>query len=175
MSARGRQLLLAPVLAAAAIAIGCGKDEPQIPRDDANAIIDRLKEAKRRMNEDPPVCEDTQDDTLKALDEQVAGLPEKTDGDVKKTLEDGIAYLRDLVETQCSQPQDEPEETTPTETAPPETTPPEPTPPKTTPPETTPPETTPPETTPPETTPPTTPNDGGVPPGQEKKQKKAKG
>ena len=140
-------------LGLALVATGCGDDEgPQIPRDQAAELISSLREANRRVRQDPPVCGDLADDSLPKLEEQAANLPEETDEGVRETVQDGIDHLRSLIEAECAARQDEPEETTTTTTEeeppPPTTTEEEPPPTTTTPPETTPPETTPPPETP---------------------------
>jgi hypothetical protein len=165
--------LIAGALAAAALAAGCGDDEGrQIPRDEARALISRLQEADRRLSQDPPVCGDLAEDTIPALEQQAAALPDDVDSDVRQTLEDGIAHLRDQIEAECAERREQEEDTTETtdttdetttettETAPPTT--------ETT--ETAPPTDT--DTTPTDTTP-TEPGSGGIEPqGQQKKQKK---
>ncbi len=130
MTFRARHLLAVVVVAAAAA--GCGDDEgAQIPRDDARDIVRRLQEAQRRFDQDPPVCGDLSEDTIPALERQVADLPEDVDQDVRETLDDGVAHLRDLIEAECAARRDEPEDTdtdtttteeTTTETEPPTTT-----------------------------------------------------
>jgi hypothetical protein len=153
-------LLLVALLALAAA--GCGGDDEgaQIPRDQASTLLSRLREADRRINQDPPVCGDLSDDTLPALEDEAANLPEETDEDVKKTVQDGIDHLRSLIDAECAASREErqQEETTTTEEEPPPTTTEEEPPPTTT--EQDPPPTQTPPTTPPET-PPTTPPDNG--------------
>ena len=151
--------LLLVTLGLALVAAGCGGDEgPQIPRDEARSIVRRLQEADRRLNQDPPVCNDLSEDTLPALEDQAANLPEETDEGVKETVQDGVDHLRSLIEAECADVREEPEETTTTEEEPPPTTTEEEPPPPTT--EEEPPPTTTPEPPPTTTTPPTTPDPG---------------
>jgi hypothetical protein len=171
---RLRHLLAAAFVAAiAAIATGCGdKEGAQIPRNDARQIVSRLQEADRRLSQEPPVCGDLSQDTIPALEQQVASLPDDVDKDIRSTLDDGIAHLRDLIETECAQRKQQPDtettDTTDTTDTTTDTTT-ETTPPTTDTTETTPPTT---ETQPTTPTTPTTPDSGGQSPGEQKKQKK---
>ena len=139
--------LVAVGLALAAAA--CGEEGPQIPRDEARNIVRRLQEADRRLSQDPPVCGDLSEDSIPALEDQVASLPEETDDAIKDTMRDGIDHLRSLIEAECASREEEPDTETTTEEEAPTTTEEEP-PPTTEPPDT---ETEPPD---PETEPPDT-------------------
>jgi len=109
--------LLLMTLGLALVAAGCGGEEgPQIPRDEARSIVRRLQEADRRLSQDPPVCNDLSEDTIPALEDQAANLPEETDADVRETVQDGIGHLRSLIEAECAAREEEPEETTTTTT-----------------------------------------------------------
>ena len=165
MSIHVRHLVSAALVAGGVALAGCGgDDEPQIPRGDASEIVSLLQEVERRMSQERPVCGDVSRD-FPRLEAAVAGLPEDVDGDIRESLDDGVAHLRDLIEAECAELREPEDDTTDTTDSEPETTP-------DTTPETTPttPDTTPttPETTPttPETTP-TTPGSGGVQPGDE--------
>jgi hypothetical protein len=152
--------LILVALGLALVAAGCGGDEgPQIPRDEARNIVRRLQEADRRLNQDPPVCGDLSEDSIPALEDQVANLPEETDEGIKETLRDGVDHLRSLVEAECAARDEEPDtETTTTEEEPPPETQTQPPETQTQPPET---QTTPPtETTPTPPTPPDNPGNG---------------
>jgi hypothetical protein len=162
------RLAVVTALACAALALpACGGDEGEpIPRSDERRFLALLDEAERRQNplrcDDLTVSDDEGPPTLDDLQEQVDGLPDSVDADVRDALRDSVLHLRRLVEDQCAE--ESKPQTTPTE-PPPETTPPEPEtqpPPKT---ETEPPET---ETQPPETTP----EDGGGQPGPDEEGKK---
>ena len=99
---RTPRALVSCAVAAGAIALaGCGGDDegPQIPRAQASALINRLEEAQRRS--EPFRCNDLRRDTIPALETQLRTLPANLDGDVRQTLEDGIAHLRELVEQEC--------------------------------------------------------------------------
>ena len=143
---------LVALLGAASLAAGCGSDEekpePSIPAASAQELERYLDEVQRRFDSgtdenNPGACEDIEEQSFPEIQRIVEGLPSDVDSEVRSTLEDGLARLRELTQEGCAgvEPTDTEttEETTPRETV---TTPPET--------ETTPPET---ETTPPETTP----------------------
>ncbi|HEX8741524.1 MAG TPA: hypothetical protein VF712_00175 [Thermoleophilaceae bacterium] len=110
--ARLTALLLAAI-GLGLVATGCGGEEgPQIPRDEARNIVRRLQEADRRLSQDPPVCGDLSEDTIPALEDQVANLPEETDEGVRETMQDGVDHLRSLIEAECAARQEDTEETT---------------------------------------------------------------
>ena len=110
--------------AAALIASGCGGDEgPQIPRENARALGNLLREARDRY-EAGPACGSLRNETLPALDQQVAALPARIDRDVRTSVEDGVAHLRELIESECDERdrerrRRERDETTEEETTPP--------------------------------------------------------
>jgi hypothetical protein len=108
--------LTAVPLAVAALALplaGCGKDKPKMPSSDARQLIALLEEAKRRAA--AHACRDLtveNNPTLPALQRQVASLPSNVDSDIRSTLEDGVANLRQLVAAECSTQQQKPEQPT---------------------------------------------------------------
>ena len=127
-------------LAACLVAAGCGSDEEgePIPANIAGQLQTRLAEVERRFEFGNGACADIQNDSLPAVEDLLASIPENVDADVRQGLTEGFDRLFVLTEEQCQQTQTETE----TEPAPaPETVPTEPT-------ETTPPPT---ETTPPPT------------------------
>ena len=149
---------IAALLGASLLAAGCGSDEekpePSIPAASVEELERYLDEAQRRFDSgteenNPGACADIEDDTFPNIQRVMDDLPSSVDPEVRDTLEDGLARLRELTQEGCSGV--EPTETETTEEPPPPET-------VTTPPET--------ETTPPETE--TTPSDE-VPPGQQKK------
>jgi hypothetical protein len=153
------------LLGAALVAAGCGSDEekpkPSIPAASVQELEVRLDEVQRRFDSgtdenNPGACADLEEDTFPAIQDLLDGLPSSVDPEVKDTLEEGLARLRELTQEGCAGVEptetETTEETTPLET---ETTPPETV---TTPPET---ETTPPPTTPQPTTPQQPPGSGG--------------
>ena len=149
-----RALTLLAALAALALP-GCGgEDEPTIPQENADRLVDLLRQARVQAG-DQDRCDKLQD-LVAQIRAEVDQLPDSVDRDTRRTLDDGVGNLEDDAREECEQA-----ETTPTET---ETTPTET--------ETVPTET---ETVPPptETVPPPAqePGTGGVPPGQEKKEK----
>jgi hypothetical protein len=163
------------VLAAVVLALpvaGCGKDKAQIPRSDARSLVAVLETVKRQT--DAHSCT-TVERTIQSLERRTEALPSGVDEDVRSSLRDGIANLRELVAGECSQVEKKPEtDSTDTSTSEPDTstetqpdTSTETTSPDTST-ETTPPDTNTETTPPPTDTTPTTPS-GGVPPGQQKK------
>lgn len=177
---------IAAVCAALALASCGGDDGEPIPERRA-ATLERLLQQVQRQS-DAGSCTTLVEATIPRLENEAERLPESVGSDTRETIDDGIAHLRDLAETDCAEKeQDElptTDETTTSETTTPETTP------ETTTPETTTETTTPEETTPEETTPPddepdpdpepnpnpdpggnggTPPGQGGTPPGQGKK------
>jgi outer membrane biosynthesis protein TonB len=112
---RPTALLLA---ALAVVAIGCGDDEPKIPRADAAELRSALLEAKRRLT--PLRCGDLSEDSLPKLEARAAQLPE---GDARDSVEEGIEHLRSLVEAECTAREPEEQDTTPDTTEPETTTP----------------------------------------------------
>lgn len=157
---------------------GCGgDDEGTIPRDEADQLIELLREARVQAG-DEDRCERLED-LVAQIEAEVAALPNSVDRDTRRTLRDGVDNLEAKAREECEDVETTPTETTPTET---ETVPP-PTETETVPPptetETEPPPT---ETDPPAPEPPPDEDGGsgegdgtgGVSPGQDKKDKKAK-
>jgi hypothetical protein len=125
-------------LAACLLAAGCGSDEEgePIPANIAGQLQTRLDEVERRFAFGNGACADIQNDSLPAVEDLLASIPENVDADVRQGLTDGFDRLFVLTDDQCEQTQTEPETETPpaqepvptdtTETTPPptETTPP---------------------------------------------------
>ncbi len=152
-AAAGVALSLSGIVVAAA---GCGEDEGRpIPTRTAREIVAGLDEVERRV--DARDCNDVRDDSLPAVRKEIEGLPANVDADVRRTLEDGLGRLDELVKAECVEPPEPQVDPTPKPEPKPE---PEPTPEPTPAPE---PEPTPePEPKPePEPTPEPTPPDGG--------------
>lgn len=142
--------------AAAALVAGCGGDkkpEPSIPLASAQTLVSTLQEVQ--ANVDNGSCL-VAADKVQELQDELAQQPSSVNQDVLDALQRGALNLGDLIDEQCSQPeQTTTEETTTEETTTEETTTDETT--------TTQPPTT---TTPPPTTPTT--GGGGVgPPGSD--------
>jgi hypothetical protein len=171
-----RALTLLAVLAAL-VAAGCGgEEEPTIPSENADRLVDLLRQARVQAG-DQDRC-DKLADLVDEIRAEVDALPNGVDRDTRRTLDDGVANLEELAREECEGVETTETETTPTET---ETTPP-PTETETVPPPT---ETEPPPTEtepPPPEEIPEEPGNGGVPeeegggnqpgfvpPGQEKK------
>jgi hypothetical protein len=121
------RLGIALAVAATIALAGCGDEEgPQIPEDQSNALRGQLQDIKRQV-ETGEACTVS----LSELQLQVGRLPRNLDEDVRQSVEDGVEHLTGLVNEECEQMPQQPEqtdteeETTPTETVPPETTPPE--------------------------------------------------
>jgi hypothetical protein len=157
------------VLAVAVPGCGGGGDEPTIPRDEANRLVELLQQAQIAGG-DQDRC-DTLLSLVPRIESEVANLPSSVDDDTRQTLEDGVDNLGENARSECAGVDET--ETTETETTPTETTEPEPTTTETVPPPTTTEEEPPPPTTteeepPPPTEPPeepTVPPSGGTPPG----------
>jgi hypothetical protein len=145
-------------LAACLVAAGCGSDDEgePIPADIAGQLQTRLDEIERRFEFGNGACADIQNDSLPAVEDLIASVPQNVDADVRQALADGFDRLFQLTEEQCEEPESQTE---------PDTVQPAPVPTDTT--QTTPPETT--ETTPPPTeteAPPTTETEPAPLPGE---------
>jgi hypothetical protein len=117
-----RSALAAVAVAALALPLaGCGKDKPKIPRADARSLVALLGTAERQS--DAHACV-TVTSTISSLQTRVAALPAKTDPDIRASLRDGIAHLRELVAAECSLEKQKPkkEKTTDSSDTTPETT-----------------------------------------------------
>jgi outer membrane biosynthesis protein TonB len=120
------------IAALTALAVtGCGGDENGVPRGESDALRNALRQVKRDL--EPLDCDQLSDVSVPAVEAQVQNLPDDVDADVRETIEDGVAELRNLVAQECAEA-NEPETDTQPETTPAPT--PEPAPPP--PPETTP-------------------------------------
>jgi len=125
-----RHLAALAVGGALLMSAGCGSSEEKkgepLPQDDVAAIATRLDEVQRRYDAAtdkglPGACEDIEDDSYRAIDARVQGLPAAVDPDVRQALEESLARLQDLTRDGCSkvkQTRTEPE-TSPEETVPP--------------------------------------------------------
>jgi hypothetical protein len=173
----GTRTTAAVMAAVAALALplaGCGKEKPKIPSSDARELIALLQTVQRQTG--AHACT-TVEQTIASLERRTEALPSRTDADIRSSLRDGIANLRELVASECSQVKPKPKEpttTTETTTSEPTTTDTETTDTTDTNTNTTPDTNT--NTTPDtntDTTPDTTPS-GGTPPGQLKKGQKGK-
>ncbi|MFL5910022.1 MAG: hypothetical protein ACJ768_05570 [Gaiellaceae bacterium] len=118
MTRRVRQPVVLALAAALLLPVaGCGSSDKKgdpIAKADADQIVARLQEAKRRAS--PLRCNDLRRDTIPALQDQVASLPTTVDADVRQTLSDGVNHLNDLVNQDCNQQQTTTQDTTPTQT-----------------------------------------------------------
>jgi hypothetical protein len=95
--------LIAAICAALALA-SCGKDEGSpIPAKRA-ATLERLLQQVQRQS-DAGSCTTLLDTTIPALEAQAKRLPSKVGSDTRTTIQDGIAHLRDLAETDCTNKQ----------------------------------------------------------------------
>lgn len=120
---------LAALAACAALflAAGCGSsdDKPEgepIPADIAAVIQKRLDEVQRRYddgvdNDNAGACKDIENDSYRAIDAAVDGLPKDVDPDVREALEVSLARLKELTGGGCADVKEEPVET---QTQPPE-------------------------------------------------------
>ena len=121
------------VLAAGALAVGCGSDDEgaPIPANIADQLQTRLDEIERRFEFGNGACADIESDSKPAVEQLVASVPNDVDADVRQALSESFDRLFELTAEQCEQQQTEtqpapapvPEpEPVPTEPAPPETT-----------------------------------------------------
>jgi hypothetical protein len=122
-------------LAGCLVAAGCGSDEEgePIPANIAGQLQTRLAEVERRFEFGNGACADIQNDSLPAVEDLLASIPENVDADVRQGLTEGFDRLFVLSEEQCEQtqtetetetepaPAPEPVQTEPTETTPPPT------------------------------------------------------
>jgi cell division septation protein DedD len=105
--ARTTATLLTAILLAVPLA-GCGKDKPKIPRSDARSLVALLGTVKRQT--DARACR-TVETTIESLERRTEALPSNTDEDIRSSLRDGIANLRELVADECSGVKQKPETT----------------------------------------------------------------
>ena len=143
MSARARQLT-AVLAACSALALGaCGSsDDPEgdpLPSDAVAELETRLDEIERRYqdavdNGNVGACDDIGIDSMPAIDQVIAGLPDSVDPELRTALDRSFARLQELTEAECAgvepvetapepTPEPPPEETIPEETIPEETVP----------------------------------------------------
>lgn len=134
MNLRTRHLLgvLGICLAFALAACG-GSDEPEgdpLPADAVAQLQQRLDEIERRYqdaveNSNVGACEDIGNDSLPAVEDVIAGLPESVDPELRTAVDQSFARLAELTENECAdiEPEPVPEETVPEETIPEETIP----------------------------------------------------
>jgi hypothetical protein len=166
---RKTKALTAALIAALSLA-ACGKDEGSpIPAQRAAKLEKLLQQVQAQV--DAGSCRTLRDATIPRLESEAARLPRSVGSDVRATIDDGIAHLRQLVDDDCNsrqQPTTTESTTTSESTTTPSTTSETTTPPTTT--DTTTETTTPPTTTdtttettpPPTTTPPTTTTPGAA-------------
>lgn len=89
---------------AALVVAGCGssKPGPQIPVTQADQLVSLLNETERRADTKiAGACHDIQNHDLPELESQLGSLPSNLDSNVRSTLTNGIAHLKDLVNSQC--------------------------------------------------------------------------
>ena len=155
MIRHGRQLATALATAIATCAglaaPGCGSsEEPEgrpLPRQSVAELQKRLDEIERRYrdgidNGNAGACQDIQTDSIPAVDQIVAGLPNDVDPELRDAVDESFARLEELTREDCAEveppeprprpePEPEPVPTVPEPTAPeptvPEPTVPEPT------------------------------------------------
>jgi outer membrane biosynthesis protein TonB len=112
--------LLAPALAAAALAAGCGQDNPRlIPEDRAQALVDTVDQIETACSDEDLIAVKQQVDEARA---QITELPRQVDQRLKKNMQEWLDQIERRMDRDC-EPQ--PEETAtpePTETATPEPT-----------------------------------------------------
>jgi hypothetical protein len=158
---RPRYLTALLLVAAAALAAGCGSNEkpkPSIPAEATTEFQKRLDSIEARFNVGDGACNDIPKDQV-LVNRDIAALPSSVDSDVRSALQDSFDHLFDLTSSQCDdkkgQETDTSTETTQTQTETTETQT------ETTQTETTQTETVPTDTTPPDTTTTPPPDDNG--------------
>jgi hypothetical protein len=103
-------------LAACLLAAGCGSDDEgePIPANIAGQLQTRLDEIERRFEFGTGACADIQNDSLPAVEDLLASIPENVDAGVRDGLVEGFDRLFVLTEEQCEEPQTDTEtQTTP--------------------------------------------------------------
>lgn len=111
--------LLALAGACSALALGaCGSSEdPEgdpLPAASVSDIENRLDEIQRRYDDavedgNLGACNQINSDSLKAIREIIAGLPEGVDADVRDAVKEGFARLGELADQECAALELEPE------------------------------------------------------------------
>ncbi len=160
MNPRARHLLGVLGICSAFALAACGSsDEPKgdpLPADAVAELQTRLDEIERRYqdavdNSNVGACEDIGNDSLPAVEDVIAALPDSVDPELRTAVDRSFARLAELTETECAdiEPEPVPEETVPEETVPEETIPEETVPEETAPEETVPQETIPEDVVPP--------------------------
>jgi hypothetical protein len=92
---------LIAALCAALVLASCGKDEGSpIPAKRATRLENLLKQVQRQS--DAGSCTTLLDQTIPALEQQANALPNSVGSDTRTTIQDGIAHLRGLAETDCN-------------------------------------------------------------------------
>jgi hypothetical protein len=98
MLSGGRVSLLA--IAAAAVLVGCGGDDPTIPADKGDELLTRLDEVEGAVAEGK--CDGAQE-SADLFVTQVDQLPAEVDDEVKKLLRAGGERLQELASEQCEE------------------------------------------------------------------------
>ena len=158
---RPRYLTALLLVAAAALAAGCGSDnepKPSIPASATAEFQERLASIEARFNVGGGACNDIPKDQ-QLVNDDIAALPSSVESDVCNALQDSFDHLFDLASSQCDdkkgQETDTTTETTQTQTQTTETQT------ETSTTETAPTDTTPTDTSPTDTTQTPPPDDGG--------------
>jgi hypothetical protein len=87
---------------AAVAAAGCGDDEEKgVPNQESRALRQSLGDVKRALA--GPDCDALSDELVPAVEIQVQNLPDDVGADVRDTIEDGVAELRQLVAEECAE------------------------------------------------------------------------
>ena len=84
----------------------CGKDEGEpIPSKQAQRLESLLQQVQRQS--DAGSCTTLLEQTIPALEDRANALPASVGSDTQETIDDGVAHLRDLAETDCAEKQQE--------------------------------------------------------------------
>lgn len=98
-----RRLLSLGAMLAALVIAGCGSSGGEIPRDDAEVLIDTLTTLQEQADTDP--C-GVPDESINDLFSEINGLPDRVDQNIVDGLDRLARQLEDLLAEQCSDQED---------------------------------------------------------------------
>src|SRR4051812_40811248 len=97
--------LLALALASAALAAGCGQDNPRlIPEDRAQALVDTVDQIESACSEEDVIEAQRQVDEARA---QITELPRRVDPKLKQNMQDWLDQIQRRLERDCKPEPDE--------------------------------------------------------------------
>jgi hypothetical protein len=113
-----RRALATLAIAAAGLGVtACGRDEGDpIPKTQADRLVANIELVKRHA--DSGSCGTLLRNDLPALEQRAQALPSSVGSDVRTTITDAIAHLRELATQDCTKPEQQTTtDTTPSETS----------------------------------------------------------